>query len=87
MSQPIVKYYAQKDATGWPIPGTMMGINFSSTIPANSIEIPTTTGNTAKRNGLRYFVRTDERGRILPNSLMITLQRPSDIRLLEFKLP
>ena len=86
MSQPIAKYYAQKDANNWPIPGTMMGTT-SNIIPSTAVEIPTTTGTKSNPNGLRYFVRTDNGGRILPNSLMITLQRPSDVRLLEFRLP
>jgi hypothetical protein len=87
MSAPISKYYAQKDSNGWPIPGTMMGINFSNTIPPNTIEIPTTTGNTNNRNGFRYFVRLNHQNKIIPNSLMITLHRPPDGRVLEFKLP
>lgn len=83
------KFYAQKDALGWPIPGTMMsGIK----VPVNLLEIP--AENTAPGEGeaaiahpgkLRYFVRRDDKGNIIPNSLIISLKRPFG-NVYEFKL-
>lgn len=80
------KFYAQKDALGFPIPGTMMS---ASEVPATSIEIPSTTfsGTAQKHPGdLRYFVRRDKKGNIIPNSLIITLDQPKG-NVIEFKLP
>jgi len=83
------KFYAQKDALGWPIPGTMMS---GSKVPANLIEIP--AANVAPGAGqvavshpgnLRYFVRKDKSGNIIPNSLIISLKKPAG-DVCEFKL-
>lgn len=79
------KFYAQKDFLGFPIPGTMMS---NVTVPSSSVEIPTTTAVTYKEHPhkLRYFVRLDKKGNILPNSLIVTLKKPSGL-VLEFRLP
>lgn len=83
------KFYAQKDALGWPIPGTMMS---GAKVPANLIEIP--AANVAPGAGqvavshpekLRYFVRKDKSGNIIPNSLIISLKKPAG-DVYEFKL-
>lgn len=83
------KFYAQKDALGWPIPGTMMS---GAKVPANLIEIP--AANVAAGAGqvevahpgnLRYFVRKDKSGNIIPNSLIISLKKPAG-DVYEFKL-
>lgn len=73
------KYYAQKDALGFPIPGTMMA---ATRVPAvsNVIEISTQSGVTVFKGehpeGLRYYVRVDNSGRIIPNSLLSGLVVP-----------
>lgn len=79
------KFYAQKDALGWPIPGTMMA---AAKVPATSLEIPATTavGGKSNPNGLRYFVRVDKKGNIIPNTLIVSLKRPTG-SVVEFKLP
>jgi hypothetical protein len=79
------KFYAQKDFLGFPIPGTMMS---NVTVPASSVEIPTTTASVYKEHPqkLRYFVRLDKQGNILPNSLIISLKKPTGL-VLEFRLP
>lgn len=83
------KFYAQKDALGFPIPSTMMSTEHS--IPADSIEIP--AANVAAGVGevvvphpdkLRYFVRRTADGKIIPNSLMITYKKPEGL-VYEFK--
>jgi hypothetical protein len=86
------KFYAQKDALGFPIPGTMMSVKSPSPIPANTIEIPAAnvapTGQQVvvkQPSGLRYFVRKNADGSILPNSLTISLQKPEG-SVYEFKL-
>ena len=86
------KFYAQKDALGFPIPGTMMSVKSSSPVPANTIEIPAAnvapTGQQVvvkQPSGLRYFVRKNADGSILPNSLIISLQQPKG-SVYEFKL-
>lgn len=79
------KFYAQKDALGFPIPGTMMS---NSIVPSVSIEIPTTTASPSKAHpeGLRYFVRRDKKNQIIPNSLIISKNTPKG-NVLEFRLP
>lgn len=79
------KFYAQKDALGFPIPGTMMS---NESVPAVSVEIPTTTASVYKAHPdkLRYFVRRDKKGNIIPNSLIISLKQPKG-DVLEFRLP
>jgi len=83
------KFYAQKDALGFPIAGTMMS---GEKVPANLIEIPAQNvvpgaGQVAVAHpgDLRYFVRKDKKGNIIPNSLIISLKKPSG-DVYEFKL-
>lgn len=82
------KFYAQKDALGFPIPGTMMS---ADVVPVNSVEIPPTelvpvwNQVQIKRGDLRYFVRKDVKGNIIPNSLIISLKRPKGL-VYEFKI-
>jgi hypothetical protein len=78
------KFYAQKDALGFPIPSTMMA---ADKVPAVSVEIPTSTVSYKEHpDKLRYFVRRDEKGNIIPNSLIISLKQPKG-NVLEFRLP
>ncbi len=86
------KFYAQKDALGFPIPGTMMSVTAPVNIPADSILIPaenvTAGGGKSVVNqpsGLRYFVRRDDKGGIVPNTLTISLKKPAG-SVYEFKL-
>jgi hypothetical protein len=67
-----LKYYAQKDAIGFPIVGTMMG---GITIPKqkNLIEIKSNMALAAHPKKVKYYVRKDKAGNILPNSLFISL--------------
>lgn len=83
------KFYAQKDALGWPIPGTMMS---GTLVPANLLEIPAENVSAGVNQtvvthpgSLRYFVRRDDKGSIIPNSLIISLKRPAG-NVYEFKL-
>lgn len=83
------KFYAQKDDLGWPIPGTMMS---GSKVPKNLIEIPAqnvTPGvgqSEVKHPGkLRYFIRRDAKGNIIPNSLIVGYKKPTGL-VYEFKL-
>lgn len=64
------KFYAQTDALGFPIPGTMMS---ASEVPAvdNILEITKVMSLPAHPGGLNYYIRVDEKGAILPNSLFI----------------
>lgn len=85
------KFYAQKDALGFPIPGTMMSVKDPAKVPADSILIPAvnvTAGNgqtvVAQPSGLRYFIRKDAKGNIIPNSLTISLKKPQGL-VYEFK--
>lgn len=75
------KFYAQKDALGFPIPGTMMS---GTKVPENLIEIPAETTEPPPGQfiiehpgKLRYFVRKDSKGNIIPNSLIISLKKPA----------
>lgn len=84
------KFYAQKDPYGYPIPGTMMSTERS--VPADSVEIPAEDvipeyGQTVvdRPTRLRYFVRRDKAGNIIPNSLIISLKKPQG-DVYEFKL-
>lgn len=79
------KFYAQKDALGFPIPSTMMA---ADKVPAVSVEIPTTTAVSYQEHPdkLRYFVRRDRNNQIIPNSLIISLKQPKG-NVLEFRLP
>jgi hypothetical protein len=80
----MAKFYAQKDALGYPIPGTMMS---AAKVPATSIEIPAEDVVSSKVHPekLRYFVRKDKSGKIIPNSLIISLKKPTGL-VYEFKL-
>lgn len=86
-----LKYFAQKSEDGYPIPSTMMG--FKVAPPAGTlVEIPAAnttvgSGQTVKKpnSGLRYFVRRDARGNIIPNSLMTTIDKPKGL-VYEFKV-
>lgn len=79
------KFYAQKDALGFPIPSTMMA---ADKVPATSVEIPTSTAVSFQEHPekLRYFVRRDKNNQIIPNSLIISLKQPKG-NVLEFRLP
>jgi hypothetical protein len=86
------KFYAQKDALGFPIPGTMMSVDAPRNIPVDSILIPaqnvTAGGGKSVVNqpsGLRYFVRRDVNGGIVANTLTISLKKPQG-SVYEFKL-
>lgn len=84
------KFYAQKDHLGFPIPGTMMSA--AAKVPKDSIEIP--ASNVAAAEGqavvshpdkLRYFVRKDNKGNIVPNTLIVSYKQPKG-SVYEFKL-
>lgn len=68
------KFYAQKDALGFPIPGTMMST--TGAVPGNAIAIPSAETAAPHPGGLRYFVRRDKKGNIIPNSLIASIKRP-----------
>lgn len=72
-----LKYYAQKDALGFPIPGTLMATK--GKVPANSIEIPAIVDPGSHPKGLKYYVRLDKSGKIIPNSLVTTVKKPRGI--------
>jgi len=85
-------FYAQKDYLGFPIPGTMMSVPYGKAIPKTSIAIPAadvTPGNgqtvVAHKDNLRYFVRKDQAGNIIPNSLFTSYKTPTGL-VYEFKL-
>jgi hypothetical protein len=86
------KFYAQKDALGFPIPGTMMSVETPRNIPPDSISIPAQNvaagaGQSVvnQPSGLRYFVRKDSTGKIIPNSLTISFVKPQG-SVYEFKV-
>jgi hypothetical protein len=86
------KFYAQKDYLGFPIPGTMMSVESPRNIPADTISIPAQDVTAAgaqvvvnQPSGLRYFVRRDSKGEIIPNTLTISLKKPFG-SVYEFKL-
>ncbi len=58
-----LKYYAQKDALGFPIPGTMMAT--TGNVPADSLQLPTLIALPAHPDGLKYIVRKDKKGNII----------------------
>ena len=68
------KFYAQKDALGFPIPGTMMST--TGDVPEDSLAIPSAETAAPHPGGLRYFVRRDKKGNIIPNSLISSIKRP-----------
>jgi hypothetical protein len=79
------KFYAQKDALGYPIPGTMM--SNGDKVPAKAVEIPASDVVSTKVHPrkLRFFVRKDSKGDIIPNSLIISLKKPTGL-VYEFKV-
>lgn len=83
----MANFYAQEDGNGYPIPGTMMSVA-SGSIPnvANIIAIPAQDVSSTKTHpiGLRYFVRKDATGNIIPNSLIISIDKPAG-SVYEFK--
>lgn len=64
------KFYAQTDALGFPIPGTMMS---AAEVPAqdNVLEITKEMTLPVHPGGLNYYIRLDENGNILSNSLFV----------------
>lgn len=80
------KFYAQTDALGFPIPGTMMS---HTEVPAvdNILEITTNMHLPAHPGELRYFIRLDEKGAILPNSLFIYYGEPVDTDIVSLQQP
>ena len=77
------KFYAQKDYLGYPIPGTLMSISPEQPVPVDTIEIPAADTITSpvniRDNGMRYFVRKDRNGKIIPNSLIASLKKPAGL--------
>lgn len=77
------KYYAQIDKDGYPIPGTLMSIASNYKVPVGTVEIPAadtiTVPPNVRKAGIRYFVRHDQTGNIIPNSLIASLKRPSGL--------
>lgn len=77
------KFYAQKDYLGYPIPGTMMSISPEQPVPVDTLEIPAADTITSpvniRENGMRYFVRKDKNGKIIPNSLIASLKKPAGL--------
>ena len=85
------KFYAQKDALGFPVPGTLQSTTLRK-LPSDTIEIPSqdvvgSEGQTVIQhpNRLRFFVRKDKKGNIIPNSLIISLKKPQGL-VYEFRL-
>ena len=76
------KFYAQVDALGYPIPGTLQSTKYSS-VPDGTVEIPAAETLTSPANireaGIRYFVRHDKAGKIIPNSLIASIKRPAGL--------
>lgn len=64
------KFYAQTDSLGFPIPGIMMS---GDKVPVqdNIIEITKEMTLGEHPNGFNYYIRLDEKGDILPNSLFL----------------
>ena len=77
------KYYAQVDALGFPIPGTLMSVGVNDPIPTGCLEIPAMDHITSPENvhpgEIRYFVRKDAKGQIIPNSLIQSIKRPKGL--------
>lgn len=82
-------YYAQEDQAGFPIPGTMQA--HKSPCACNWIEMPTEEMvvdpgymQVFHPNKLRFFVRLDCGGKVVPNSLFSSLQHPGGT-VIEYK--
>ena len=77
------KFYAQKDYLGYPIPGTMQSISPEQPVPVGTLEIPAADTITSpvniRENGMRYFVRKDRNGKIIPNSLIASIKKPAGL--------
>jgi hypothetical protein len=82
----MANFYAQKDGNGYPIPGTMMSVEGVIPAVSNIISIPASDVSSTKTHpiGLRYFVRKDAVGNIIPNSLVISFEKPAGL-VYEFK--
>lgn len=87
-----LKYFAQKSEDGYPIPGTLMGYISTPKSASDLVEIQPRNytvlpGQVQKlpASGLRYFVRHNSTGGIIPNSLITSLKKPAG-RVYEFKL-
>lgn len=77
-----LNYYAQADALGYPIPGTMMATK--GAVPANARQILpqemiANPAIPAQPDGLKYFVRRKKDGSIIPNSLIASTKRPKGL--------
>jgi hypothetical protein len=70
------KFYAQKDALGFPIVGTMMS---GALVPnqKNLIEIKSGMALGSHPQKFKYYVRKDKAGKILPNSLFTSYAKQS----------
>lgn len=84
----MATFYAQKDGNGYPIPGTMVSTSGSVPSVSNLVTIPASNVVSTKVHpgGLRYFVRKDPAGNIIPNSLFIGTRAPKSGLYYEFKL-
>ena len=82
----MANFYAQKDGNGYPIAGTMMSVDGSIPAVSNIIAILASDVSSTKTHpiGLRYFIRKDAVGNIIPNSLIISFEKPSG-SVYEFK--
>lgn len=80
-------FYAQEDRYGYPVPGTMMSTKGTVPPRTNIVTIPAQDVVSAKVHprGLRFFVRKDKSGAIIPNSLFIGTKAPSTGLYYEFK--
>lgn len=86
-----LKYFAQKTNDGYPIPSTMMGFKQAPTadtlveiLPQN-YEVEVGESVKPSDSGLRYFVRHDKKGNIIPNSLITSKVKPKGL-VYEFKI-
>jgi hypothetical protein len=85
------KFYAQKDAHGFPVPGTMQGYDRLQDCKCNMVAIPEATptvgvGQTQSFHPgkLRFFIRLDCNNQIIPNSLIASQKHPGG-NVIEFK--
>lgn len=95
MQTTCLKYFAKRDKTGFPIPGTEMGYEKNlSDCCLGLVELPSEQmvvggGETQYYHpgGLRFFYRVDcETGNVLPNSLFSALKHPGGGVLEWFKI-
>ena len=85
------KFYAQKDAHGFPVPGTMQGYEKLQDCNCNMVAIPEATPSVlpGQTQGfhpgkLRFFIRLDCNNQIIPNSLIASPKHPGG-NVIEFK--